>query len=52
MMSCNRSFSIKRTSNPFSLYESRRDMRMGGVSAPFANYSLKDVRDVQLMEYL
>jgi hypothetical protein len=27
-------------------------MRMGGVSAPFANYSLKDVRDAQLMEYL
>jgi hypothetical protein len=50
-MSCNRSFSIKRTSNPYTLYSSRPDMRMDGVSAPIAKYSLKDMIDAQHMEY-
>jgi hypothetical protein len=48
----NYGISIKRTSNTYTLYSrSRPDMRMDGVSAPIAKYSLKDVRDAQLMEY-
>jgi hypothetical protein len=42
-----------RMSNLFFLYvRSQPDMRMGGVSAPIANYSLKNMRDARIMEYL